>query len=320
RTSARTSSSATRCCSSRSRRGARRCRGSPSRRGPRARSRLSSRCSPTTTRAAHSPTRCSRARSCRSGAYRARVRRAVATDRSIGSAASRGSVLLVEQQHERAVIVVGSATVDVTAFADRMPARGETILGTSFSLALGGKGANQAVATARAGARAFFAACVGDDPFAGIVRAGLAEAGVDPRFVREVAGVGTGVAHVRVDGAGDNDIVMIPRANAAMGVDDVDRAIDEQGRPGGVLLTQLETPFDVAIHATARAHACGMTVILDPAPAAPLPDGIWESIDVVTPNETEASAFTGREVVDRASAVKAGRWFVDRGVRTALIT
>ncbi|HLS92771.1 MAG TPA: ribokinase [Microbacterium sp.] len=226
----------------------------------------------------------------------------------------------MEQQHERAVIVVGSATVDVTAFADRMPARGETILGASFSLALGGKGANQAVATARAGARTFFAACVGDDPFADIVRAGLAEAGVDPRFVREVAGVGTGVAHVRVDGAGDNDIVMIPRANAAMGVDDVDRAIDEQGRPGGVLLTQLETPFDVAIHATARAHACGMTVILDPAPAAPLPDGIWESIDVVTPNETEASAFTGREVVDRASAVKAGRWFVDRGVRTALIT
>lgn len=219
------------------------------------------------------------------------------------------------------VIVVGSVSADVTALADRSPAPGETMFGTAFSLAAGGKGANQAMAAARAGAETFFVACVGDDPFEAIVTDALTAAGVETRYVRRIPGEGTGIAHIRVDTTtGENDIVIVPRANSRLTRDDVDAAIDEIGAVGGVLLTQLETPFDAGRHALARAHEAGLTVILDPAPAAAMPDDVWATVDMVTPNETEAAVLTGVAVTDRASAIRAGEWFVARGVATALIT
>ena len=219
------------------------------------------------------------------------------------------------------VIVVGSVSADVTAFADRSPAPGETMFGNAFSLAAGGKGANQAMAAARAGAETFFVACVGDDPFEAIVTDALTEAGVETRYVRQIPGEGTGIAHIRVDATtGENDIVIVPRANSRLSRDHVDAAIDEIGAVGGVLLTQLETPLDAGRHALARAHEAGLTVILDPAPAAAMPDEVWQTVDMVTPNETEAAVLTGIAVTDRASAIRAGEWFVARGVATALIT
>jgi ribokinase len=211
------------------------------------------------------------------------------------------------------VIVVGSANVDLTTFVQRVPAPGETLIGSGFSMAAGGKGANQAIAVARAGARCVFVGCVGADPFADLIREGLA--GVDTGFLREVPDEGTGVAHIRVDARGENDIVVVPRANALLTARDVDRALEAEGEQGGVLLLQLETPIDVAVHAARAAHARGMTVILDPAPAQPLPEKIWASIDIVTPNEGEARVLTGEADPDAAS-----RWFLERGVGTALIT
>lgn len=220
------------------------------------------------------------------------------------------------------VIVVGSVSADVTAFADRSPEPGETMFGTAFSLAAGGKGANQAMAAARAGAETFFVACVGDDAFEVIVRDALADAGVDTRYVRRIPGEGTGIAHIRVDATtGENDIVIVPRANSLLAPRDIDGALDGvAAAEGGVLLTQLETPVDAGRHALERARAAGLTVILDPAPAAPLPDDIWRAVDIVTPNETEATVLTGIRVTDAESAIRAGDWFVERGVGTALIT
>lgn len=195
------------------------------------------------------------------------------------------------------------------------------MFGTAFSLAAGGKGANQAIAAARAGAETFFVACVGDDPFEVIVRDALAEAGVDTRYVRRVPGEGTGIAHIRVDATtGENDIVIVPRANSLLAPRDIDGALDGIGTDGGVLLTQLETPFEAGRHALERAHAAGVTVILDPAPAAALRDDVWRAVDIVTPNETEATVLTGTRVTDMESAIRAGGWFVQRGVGTALIT
>lgn len=217
------------------------------------------------------------------------------------------------------VVIVGSVTADVTTFSTRLPARGETILGDEFTLMLGGKGANQAVAAGRSGARTSFVGCVGDDLFHDLVVNGLSDAGVDLAHLRTVPGP-TGIAHIRVDASAQNDIVMVPLANAALSAAQIDDALTALAPTTSVLLTQLETPSALTAHITARGREHGMTVILDPAPAAPLPDDVWRSIDIVTPNETEASLLSGVEVVDAATAEQAGRWFLDRGVGAAVIT
>lgn len=217
------------------------------------------------------------------------------------------------------VVVIGSVTADVTTFSARLPARGETVLGDEFTLMLGGKGANQAVAAGRSGARTSFVGCVGDDLFHDLVVEGLHDAGVDLAHLRTVPGP-TGIAHIRVDATAQNDIVMVPLANTALDAAQVDDALAALAPTASVLLTQLETPAALTTHIAARGRAHGMTVILDPAPAATLPDEVWRSIDIVTPNETEASLLTGIEVTDADTAERAGRWFLDRGAGAAVIT
>ena len=217
------------------------------------------------------------------------------------------------------VLVVGSVTVDLTTFSARRPARGETVLGDDFSLVLGGKGANQAVAAGRAGAAVTMVACVGSDVFRDIAVSALVEAGVDTAFVRTVEGP-TGIAHIRVDASGENDIVMVPLANGRLDEELVDEAIAARAASCSVLLTQLETPLLLMRHTLAVARDAGLTTILDPAPAQPVDDGIWPLVDVVTPNETEAEILTGIAVTDDATAGEAGRWFVERGVRHAIVT
>ncbi|PVE98517.1 MULTISPECIES: ribokinase [unclassified Microbacterium] len=217
------------------------------------------------------------------------------------------------------VVIVGSVTADVTTFSRRLPARGETILGDEFTLMLGGKGANQAVAAGRSGARTSFVGCVGDDLFHDLVVDGLGDAGVDLTHLRTVPGP-TGIAHIRVDASAQNDIVMVPLANAALSTEQIDAALGALASTTSVLLTQLETPSALTAHITARGREHGMTVILDPAPAAELPAEIWRSVDIVTPNETEASLISGIEVTDAASAERAGLWFLQQGVGAAVIT
>ncbi|MDR6118747.1 ribokinase [Aeromicrobium sp. SORGH_AS981] len=217
------------------------------------------------------------------------------------------------------VLVIGSITADVTTFSQRLPRPGETILGDDLTLVLGGKGANQAVAAALAGVDTQMVGCVGTDAFAELTRGGLAASGVDVTSVRTVDGP-TGVAHIRVDASGENDIVMVPLANDHLGLADVDAGVAGAVGRASVLLTQLETPVDVMVRATRAARAAGMVAILDPAPAAPLDDAVWAELDVVTPNETEATTLTGIPVVDVASAEQAGRWFVERGVAHAVVT
>lgn len=217
------------------------------------------------------------------------------------------------------VVVVGSVTADVTTFSDRLPARGETILGEQFTLFQGGKGANQAVAAGRSGARTSFVGCVGDDLFHDLVIASLTSAGVDVAHLRTVPGP-TGVAHIRVDSSAQNDIVVVPLANAQLSTAQIDAALADLAPTTSVLLTQLETPSDLTAHIAAQGRAHGMTVILDPAPAAQLPAEVWRDVDIVTPNETEASIISGIEVTDAASAERAGRWFLDQGVGAAVIT
>lgn len=221
---------------------------------------------------------------------------------------------------QRKVIVVGSISVDVTAFGPRLPAPGETVLGESFTLLMGGKGANQALAAARAGAVTSIIGCVGDDMFASMVMTGLSEGGVQTSAITTVPGP-TGVAHIRVNArTGQNDIVMIPLANSSLTPDLVEHQLEEMASSGDVLLLQLEIPQESAIHAAAVARRLGMTVILDPAPSSALPDELWSQLDIVTPNESEASDLVGFAVDDPDSAIRAGTCLVDRGVKTVLVT
>lgn len=217
------------------------------------------------------------------------------------------------------VLIVGSITADLTTFSTRLPARGETILGEDFTLVLGGKGANQAVAAGLAGGDAHMVACVGTDLFSNLVTDGLRSAGVNIDHVRSVPGP-TGIAHIRVDASGENDIVMVPLANAALSEEQIDTAFAARAATSSVLLTQLEIPWALTQYAIRKGHEAGLTVVLDPAPAAVLDDAIWPLVDIVTPNETEARILTGVPVTDTDSAIEAGRWFTDRGARYALIT
>ena len=219
----------------------------------------------------------------------------------------------------RGVVIVGSVTADVTTFSKRLPARGETILGDEFTLFLGGKGANQAVAAGLAGAQTSFVGCVGDDLFHDLVVDGLSGAGVDLTHLRTVADR-TGIAHIRVDDSAQNDIVVVPLANAHLSAEQIDEALAALAPTTSVLLTQLATPAALTKHIAARGREHGMTVVLDPAPAAELDADVWRSIDIVTPNETEAQILTGIRVQDDDSAARAGRWFLDRGVAHAIVT
>ncbi len=217
------------------------------------------------------------------------------------------------------VLVVGSVSADLTAFSARPPEPGETLRGDSFSLALGGKGANQAVAAARAGASTSFIACVGDDTFGTMVTRELVDAGVGVDKLRTVPGE-TGIAHIRVDASGENSIVIVPGANDALDEATVVQGIRDSEATSSVLLTQLETPARLTASILRTARDAGITTILDPAPAAPLDEEVWGLVDLVTPNETEARMLTGVVVDSEASAVEAGRWFLDRGVGAVLIT
>ena len=217
------------------------------------------------------------------------------------------------------VAVVGSISVDLTAYASPLPRPGETVL-ADFAMGLGGKGANQAIAACRAGAPTTMIGVVGDDTFGRLALDALVAEGVHTGTVSVIDGA-TGVAHIRVDSAtGQNDIAVSPQANAALTADRAEQALRAVADRVGVVLVQLETPLDTVRRVAELCLDLELALILDPAPAQPLPEAVWAGVAVVTPNETEAAVLTGSPVTDPVSAVTAGRWFLNRGVGVAVIT
>jgi ribokinase len=189
------------------------------------------------------------------------------------------------------VVVVGSANLDLVVTAPTLPRPGETVLGDGFSMVPGGKGANQAVAAARAGARCVFVGAVGEDSFADQLRANLAGAGVDLSRLRSVPGP-SGVALIAVDGAAENFIVVAPGANRELArLDADDRAAVAVA---DVLLCQLEIPLPAVADAAEAARAAGTTVVLNAAPARSLPAELLASVDVLVVNQGEAEVLSGR--------------------------
>ncbi|MBN1814018.1 MAG: ribokinase [Anaerolineae bacterium] len=217
------------------------------------------------------------------------------------------------------ITVVGSLNMDLVVRAPRIPRPGETILGGEFHTAPGGKGANQAVAAARLGGQVSMVGRVGSDAFAQSLLDGLAADGVDHTFVTQDPQAATGVAFIVVDDAGENSIVVASGANMRLSPADVDAA-EAAIAAADVLLLQLEVPLPAVVQAARVAHAHGTTVILNPAPACPLPHELLSLIDVLVPNESEAARLTRLPIGDRAEIEAAAVVLCELGVDTVALT
>jgi ribokinase len=217
------------------------------------------------------------------------------------------------------VAVVGSLNMDLVARAPRIPQPGETIIGRDFHTLPGGKGANQAVAAARLGAAVAMVGRVGSDAFARLLLDNLAAAGVDHTSVIQDPGAATGVALIVVDAAGQNTIVVASGANMRLSPADVEAA-ESAIASADVLLLQLETPLETATRAAQIAHAHGVTVILNPAPAQPFPPTLLCLVDVLVPNESETALLTGLPMDSLAQVEAAAGALRESGVGAVILT
>ncbi len=217
------------------------------------------------------------------------------------------------------IVVVGSSNTDMIIKLDRIPRPGETILGGEFVTAAGGKGANQAVAAARAGGRVSFIARVGQDVLGDQAVAGFVKDRIDVEHVVRDKGAPSGVALIFVARDGENSIAVASGANGRLSPADVKKA-RQVIASAAVLVMQLETPLATVQAAAETAAKAGVQVILNPAPAQPLPDELLRLVSILTPNETEAELLTGIKVDDEASAGRTADRLLARGVRTVIIT
>jgi len=217
------------------------------------------------------------------------------------------------------VAILGIFAADLTFRASRMPGIGETIAGSGFKLGPGGKGSNQAVAAARAGAQVTLISKIGADPFGDIAAATWEREGISARVARSASDP-TGAAFIYVNEAtGANAIIVVPGAATTLSTDDVETARDAiEG--AAVFVTQLEQPIAAAARGLAIARAGAVTTVFNPAPAETFDPALYALCDFVTPNETEAAALTGLPVGSVDEARRAGDALLDSGVGTALIT
>jgi ribokinase len=217
------------------------------------------------------------------------------------------------------VVVVGSINTDMVVRAPRLPRAGETVLGGDFRQVAGGKGANQAVAAARAGAAVALVGCVGDDHRGRDAIEGLRREGVDIAQIHCLSDLASGVALIVVDDDGQNCIAVASGANARLTPAMV-RNAEPLLAAAKVVLVQLEVPLDAVVETATIASGHGARFILDPAPARLLPDSLWPCLAVITPNETEAAGLTADETGDSTDAQVVAGVLLERGVASALLT
>ena len=217
------------------------------------------------------------------------------------------------------IVVVGSSNTDMIIKVPRIPKPGETIIAGTFSMAAGGKGANQAVAAARAGGEVAFVARVGDDMFGKQAIDGFRKDNIDVHNVIHDSEAPSGVALIFVDKGGENSIAVASGANANLSPSDI-QAVRDVIASANILLMQLETPIETVELASAVAVENRVKVILNPAPARKLGDDLLKRVSILTPNESEAELLTGISVTDVDSAKKAARILLDKGTETVIIT
>ena len=217
------------------------------------------------------------------------------------------------------IVVVGSLNMDLVVRSPRHPKPGETIIGGEFRTIPGGKGANQAVAAARLGAKVERVGRVGVDGFGSDLLANLRGAGVSTTHVKQDPAAPSGVALIVVDAGGQNTIVVASGANMSVTEKDVDdAALAFEG--AAAILLQLESPLAVVARAARLARKHGARVILNPAPARQLEADVLALVDYLVPNESEATLLTGIEVRDLRSSKRAAKKLLKQGVGGAILT
>jgi ribokinase len=221
--------------------------------------------------------------------------------------------------HPPRICVVGSSNIDLTFRTARLPRPGETLAGQSFQLGFGGKGANQAVMAARLGAQVTMVSRVGRDVFGEQTIHNYQQHGIDTSHVRRDTEQPTGTAGIVVEDSGQNCILLVPGANATLSPEDVRAAAEILGH-GGILLCQLEVPVETTLEAFRVARAAGVRTLLNPAPAAALPDELLRLTDLCIPNETEAEMLTGQRVTSPEEARAAAEMLRQSGAGAVLVT
>ena len=217
------------------------------------------------------------------------------------------------------VTVVGSANMDLVVKSPRIPAIGETILGDDFFMLPGGKGANQAVAAAKVGADVYLVAKLGEDMYGSESLNNFKTVGINTKYITRTKDAPSGVALINIDDKGQNQIVVVPGANSKLSLADIENASPAIAQ-SAVVVAQLEIQLSTVQKAAQMAKKHGAQFILNPAPAQTLPAELLAIVDILTPNETEASLLTGINVTDVDSAGKASRKLLDCGVKAVIIT
>lgn len=219
----------------------------------------------------------------------------------------------------KTLCVLGSINVDHVIRVPYFPKAGETLTGHSYQIAYGGKGANQAVAAARLGAKVKFIGAIGDDGIGQIMKSAFEQDEIDTSMIATLPNQSTGLAMIQVSDEGENSIVISAGANAELTAEYVQQ-YQREITQADILLMQLESPLQAVTLAAKMAKSTGTKVVLNPAPAQKLSDELLGYIDMITPNETEAEILTGVKVTDVHTAGQAAEIFHQKGIQTVLIT
>lgn len=219
------------------------------------------------------------------------------------------------------IIVVGSSNTDMVIRTERLPGPGETILGGDFIMNPGGKGANQAVAARRLGAKVAFVCRLGADMFGDKAVDGYSEEGIDVSYISLDVNKSSGIALITVDSHAENCIVVASGANASLSAADIDNAVKAVA-DSDIMLLQLESPMETVEYAAKVAKGLGVKVILNPAPAPKegIPDAVLENVDLIIPNSTEAEMLSGIHITDYESASEAAKEISSKGISQVIIT
>jgi ribokinase len=217
------------------------------------------------------------------------------------------------------IVVVGSTNMDIVAKARQVPRGGETVIGDRFWMVMGGKGANQAVAARRLGAQTTFVGRVGKDIFGDQLLDTLRSFDIQCDHVQVDDQTSSGVALIMVDEDAENSIIVVPGANMQIHPSDID-LVSETLHQADILLLQLEIPLESVERAIDIAHQGDTLCVLNPAPARPIPDRLLEKVHIFTPNQHEATFFSGLDSDTAEEAYAAGRALQDKGIEKVIIT
>lgn len=217
------------------------------------------------------------------------------------------------------ILVVGSLNMDFSIETPRIPVPGETIMGTGVKLVPGGKGANQVYTIGKLGGDVAMIGAVGDDSFGDMLIDNLENVGVNVEGIERIPGGTTGQAFIPVDESGENSIIVIGGTNGQ-----VDEAILKKYEylmdEADIVVMQQEIPLTTVMAAKQMAMEKGKTIIVDPAPAAAMPDEFWDGIDYIKPNETELGILIGKELSTQEEYKEAAQEMLRKGVKKLLVT